>query len=65
MALRVIREYQGGTLVVLDVPADEGKNDISARDAALIAQYVQFLNEKNILGDIEVTFSEIKQKFDS
>ncbi|MGU3473128.1 hypothetical protein ACLBWT_18520 [Paenibacillus sp. D51F] len=64
MMIPVDRTYRGGTLVVTDVQAVDGER-ISAEDDALIAQYVQFLDEKNILGDIEVTFQDVKQKFDS
>jgi hypothetical protein len=65
MFIQVERTYTGGMLVVMDVPTVNGESQISVEDAALIAQYVQLLNEKNILGDIDVTFSEIKQKFES
>ncbi|MFD2614692.1 hypothetical protein [Paenibacillus gansuensis] len=60
--IQVTRSYQGGTLVVTDVPAVD-EDCISTEDGAVIAQYVQFLNEKNILGDIEVTLQEVREKF--
>lgn len=62
--IQVTRTYQGGTLAVTDVPALDGDR-ISIEDDAVIAQYVQFLNEKNILGDIEVTLQDVKAKFAS
>jgi hypothetical protein len=65
MMIRVERTYQGGTLAVTDVQAVDGGDRISAQDDALIALYVRFLDEKSILGDIEVTFQEVKLKFDS
>lgn len=65
MMIRMERTYQGGTLVVTEVQAVDGGDRISAQDEALIALYVRFLDEKSILGDIEVNFSEIKLKFDS
>jgi hypothetical protein len=65
MWTQVERPYQDGTLMTKDVPAVDGESQIALQNAVLIAQYVCFLNDKNILGDIEVTLPEIKQKFDS
>lgn len=56
--------YHGGTLVVTEVPAVD-MDHISAEDASVITQYVQFLDEKNILGDIEVTIQDVRAKFNS
>jgi hypothetical protein len=65
MFIQVERPYEGGMLVVKDVPTVDGESQISVKDDALIAHYVHLLDEKNILGDIDVTFSEIQQKFES
>lgn len=62
--IQVTHTYQGGTLKVTDVPAEDGDR-ISIEDDAVIAQYVHFLNEKNILGDIEVTIQDVREKFSS
>lgn len=58
--LQVTRAYKGGTMVV-KVPVN--KERISAEEDALITRYVQFLDELNILGDIEVTLEDIRAKF--
>ncbi len=61
--IQVKRQYRGGTLVITNVQQLGSEKTISAEDEALIAQYVQLLDEKNILGDIEVSFPEVREKF--
>lgn len=63
MALREQHRFQGGTLVVTDIqPTGEGK--LSQHDDELIGQYIRFLNEKKIIGDIEVSILDVMKRFD-
>lgn len=65
MSTTIMRDYKGGTLEISDVDLLSGETEISTGDEQLIDQYIQFLDELNILGDIIVAFHEVKNKFSS
>jgi hypothetical protein len=64
MSTTVVRLYDGGTIVITDVPSHSSSvEQISVVDAMLLREYARFLDEKKIIGLIEVRYGEIKQKF--
>ncbi|MFC5402456.1 hypothetical protein [Cohnella soli] len=66
MLIQLKQPYTGGTVVVMNVPTAEGlEQAVSIETFELITQYVHFLDDNQILGDVEVTFAEIQTKFSS
>lgn len=63
MFMQVNRTYQGGTILVTEVPAVVGQLMATKEAEALIDLYVRHLDENQILGDIEVSFHEVQNKF--
>lgn len=63
MSDKVQLEYNGGTLLVSDVTLTV-ERELLPGDGAIIDLYIRMLNEKKIVGDIEVSFGEIKEKFE-
>lgn len=59
------RAYEGGTLVVTDVPVQKCECDeqILLGDGALMAGYARLLAEKNIVGKVIVSLKDLKGKF--
>lgn len=62
-----IRSFEGGSLIVNDVPAIKYIHDddeqIAIGDAALMAGYAQMLEKSNVIGEVSVLFEALKQKF--
>lgn len=64
MTSTVEHSFDGGTIVITDVPAHNSSAEpISVVDAMLLREYARFLNEKKIIGIVEVTYGEIRHKF--
>lgn len=59
------RLFDGGTLVITDVPVQKCDCDeqILLGDGALIAGYAKFLAKSNIVGRVTVSMSDLKRKF--
>jgi hypothetical protein len=59
------RQFDGGTLVVTDVPVQKCECDeqMLLNDSALIAGYVRLLVDRSIIGEIIVSMQDLKQKF--
>ncbi|MDQ0896329.1 MULTISPECIES: hypothetical protein [unclassified Paenibacillus] len=60
-----IRQFDGGTLYVTDVSVQKCDCDeqILLGDGALIAGYARFLSDRKIIGNVTVSFTELKLKF--
>ncbi|MCC3378393.1 hypothetical protein [Paenibacillus farraposensis] len=62
-----IRSFEGGSLIVNDVPAIRYEHDndeqIAIGDVALMAGYAQMLEKSNVIGEVSVLFEALKQKF--
>jgi hypothetical protein len=59
------RPFEGGTLVVTDVPAQKCECDelILVGDGALIAGYANHLRNANVIGRVQVSLDDLKRKF--
>lgn len=59
------RQFDGGTLVVTDVPVQKCDCDeqMMLNDGALIAGYARLLVDRSIIGEITVNFQDLKRKF--
>jgi hypothetical protein len=59
------RPFDGGTLVVTDVPIQKCDCDerILLGDGALMAGYARLLADSNIIGKVTVSFSELKMRY--
>ncbi|MBO7745787.1 MULTISPECIES: hypothetical protein [Paenibacillus] len=63
MFIRILRHYKGGTITISDVPLPNGNMEIATEDRQFVDKYIRVLEELNILGDIEITFAEVKSKY--
>lgn len=67
MYIKSERPYEGGLLVVTDVPAEvcgcEEGQQILLGDGAMIAGYAKHLASLNIVGKVEVSLKDLKGKF--
>ncbi|MGO4695549.1 hypothetical protein AB4Z50_14850 [Paenibacillus sp. 2TAB26] len=67
MYIKSERPYEGGLLVVTDVPAEvcgcEEGQQILLDDGAMIAGYAKHLASMKIVGKVEVSLKDLKGKF--
>jgi hypothetical protein len=59
------RPFDGGTLVVTDVPVQkcDCEEAILLGDGAIMAGYARLLTKSDIIGNVTVSLSELKRKF--
>ncbi|MDN4067543.1 hypothetical protein QYF50_06510 [Paenibacillus vini] len=59
------RPFDGGTLVVTNVPTEKCDCDeqILLGDSALMAGYARLLADSKIIGNVTVSFDDLQQKF--
>lgn len=59
------RPFEGGTLVVTDVPVQKCDCDeqMLLGDGALMAGYARLLAERNIIGKVTVSLLDLQRKF--
>ncbi|WP_336775144.1 MULTISPECIES: hypothetical protein [unclassified Paenibacillus] len=67
MHIQSERKYDGGVLVVTDVPAQtcncKDNDQILLGDGAFIAGYAKYLAKLRVIGDVQVSLHDLKQTF--